>query len=187
MTLTADGNFLPPLFVFKGKPNGRIIKEFKDYPDDAFYVCQPKAWMDEDVMKIWIDKVLKPYVQDVQQGICPILLLDSYRCHMMESVLGMINDLGVQVEHIPGGCTGLCQPVDVGIGKPLKNRVRQKWEDWMIDLEVGDGIKPPSRKQIAEWTVNSLESITRTIIRNSWRHGRYSYFPNEVIQKSINF
>jgi hypothetical protein len=32
---------------------------------------------------------------------------------MMSSVVGKIHDLGVEVEHIPGRCTSLCQPVDV--------------------------------------------------------------------------
>ena len=56
-------------------------------------------------------------------GIHPILLLDSYRCHLMSSVIDEINALVVQVEHIPGGYTGLCQPIDVGIGKPFKSQV----------------------------------------------------------------
>ena len=45
----------------------------------------------------------------------PLLLLDSYRCHMMASVVMRINELGVEVQQIPGGCTDLCQPVDVGL------------------------------------------------------------------------
>ena len=73
----------------------------------------------------------------------PMLLLDSYRCHMMTSVVAKINALGVAVEHIPGGCTGLLQPVDVGIGRPLKCRVKQRWSDWMIEKEATNAFKPP--------------------------------------------
>ena len=53
-------------------------------------------------------------------GIEPMLFLDAYQCHMMASMVNVIQDMGVQVEHIPSGCTGLCQPIDVGIGKPLR-------------------------------------------------------------------
>lgn len=28
---------------------------------------------------------------------------------------------GVDVEHIPGGCTGLCPPVDIAVNKPFKH------------------------------------------------------------------
>ena len=76
--------------------------------------------MDESVILAWIDKVLKPYIETAPIGIHPVILLDHYRCYIMESVVNTIQDFGCAVEHIPGGCTGLAQPVDVGIGKPLK-------------------------------------------------------------------
>lgn len=41
--------------------------------------------MDEGKMMVWIEKVLKPYVQDCPVGITPLLYLDSYKCHMMSS------------------------------------------------------------------------------------------------------
>ena len=87
--------------------------------------------MDETLMLSWVDKVLKLYIQSAPAGIHPIIILDQYQCHMMESVVNKIQDLGCAAEHIPGGCTGLAQPVDVGIEKPFKNRVRRHWEDWM--------------------------------------------------------
>lgn len=96
----------------------------------------------------------------------------------MGSVVNKIEDLGVQVEHIPGGMTGLCQPIDVGIGKPLKNRVRNLWEDWMIE-QGGDTVEftAPSRKVVADWVVSSLFELPEQIGRNSWRHSPFSYFP----------
>ena len=174
VTVTAAGDMLEPLFVFKGKPGGRIEREFLTYPAGAQYTVQDKAWMDESIMKAWIDRVLPPYVETAPPGIQPILFLDSYRCHMMASVVGAISDLGIQVEHIPGGCTGLCQPVDVGIGKPLKGRVRNLWEDWMVE-QGGDTIRfsAPSRERVAGWVVQSLQEISPNIVRRSWRHEPY--------------
>ena len=95
----------------------------------------------------------------------------------MGSVVQLIENAGIQVEHIPGGCTSLCQPIDVGIGKPLKNRVRDKWENWMMEQGAGTAVfKPPSRKELASWIVTSLESMSPEMVKNSWRHGEYSYF-----------
>jgi DDE superfamily endonuclease len=89
--------------------------------------------MDEEAMLVWVDKVLEPYVKDVPAGIFPILFVDSYRCHMrMATIVSKSQDLGVEVEHISGGCTSLCQPVDIGVNKSFKNRIRQQWEDWII-------------------------------------------------------
>ena len=44
---------------------------------------------------------------------------------MMAGVVTRIKNLGVKVVHIPGGCTSLCQPVDIGVNSKLfKNRLR---------------------------------------------------------------
>jgi hypothetical protein len=125
MCITASGKMLTPLLIFKGKPGGRIEKrEFPTFPNDIIYACQDNAWMDEKVMIMWVEKVLKPYVLEAPDNVVPLLLLDSYRCHMMASVVGLIQELGVEVEHIPGGCTSLCQPIDVGVNRSLKNWIR---------------------------------------------------------------
>jgi hypothetical protein len=71
-------------------------------------------------MQMWVCLVLKPHDETAPGDILPVLLLNSYRCHMMASVVNSIHDLKVEILHIPGGCMGLCQPIDIGIGKPLK-------------------------------------------------------------------
>ncbi len=58
--------------------------------------------MDERVMLRWVDEVIKPYVATAPDDVIPVLLLDSYRCHIMASVVKKITDLGVEVIHILG-------------------------------------------------------------------------------------
>ena len=171
MTVTASGKILQPVVVFKGKPGGRIDKrEFPTYLCSMIYACQENAWMDENLMLKWVEKVLKLYILNAPKDIDPILFLDSYRCHMMASVVGKIQELGVEVEHIPGRCTGLCQPEDVGVNKPFKNRIREQWESWMINEGLGHGkISPPTRGDIAKWTDTTLQTLPETIVRNVWR------------------
>ena len=139
-TIMALGKMLDPLMVFKGKPNGRIVtREFPVFPDGCLYTCQDNTWMDEKVMLQWVEKILKPYVNDAPDGVIPILFLDLYRCHIMGLVVTAIQNLGVEVEHIPGGCTYLCQPVDVGVNKPFKKLIHDKWEQWMISEGIVHG------------------------------------------------
>jgi hypothetical protein len=184
VTVTAGGDLLTPLLVFKGVPGGRIEKN--EFPKivaavgDCILTVQERAWMSEPLLLLWVEKVLKLWVDQAPQGIVPLLLLDSYKCHLMASVVNKIQALGCQVEHIPGGCTGLTQPVDVGIGKPLKNRMRNCWEDYMIDVGLQELLtRPPSRQTITEWVMKSLISLPSSLVRASWRHAPYSYFPNE--------
>ena len=136
--------------------------------------------MDDAVMMCWDDEVLAPYVTTAPESVHPLLFLDSYRCHMMESVVSCIQDLGVEVKHIPGGCTGKCQPVDVGIGKPLKNRIKNSWEDWMMEEGIDQAVtKPVDRAVLAQWCIDTIKDLGPTIVRNLWRHGEFSYFVEE--------
>ena len=67
----------------------------------------------------------------------------------MASVVNEIQDLGVEVEHIPGSCTYLCQPVDSGINKQYKNHMRHQWVILMISEGMVKGTtSPPTWEQI---------------------------------------
>jgi hypothetical protein len=182
-TVTASGKMLPPFMIIKGAPKGRIAKcEFGTYPSDGKYACQPKAWMDEVNMHLWIDLVLKPYsdAKDVRDPHGPplVLILDAYRVHQMGSVVNRIQEMGIEVIHIPAGCTYLCKPIDVGIKKPLKAALRAKWEEWMAEGGwIVDGqAKEPSRKQVAEWLVGAYTNIPDQVGKNTWLKTGYKWF-----------
>ena len=124
-----------------------------------------------------VDEILAPHIELCPSGIIPLLALDSYRCHMMASVVHRIQILGVEIEHIPGGCTGLCQPLDVGLNKPLKSYIKREWNDWMLDEGVVDGTAVcPPRELIVEWTIDSWWRLKEEHIKKAWRHGEYSWF-----------
>ena len=57
----------------------------------------------------WVENIIKPYIEMTPENIVLLLVLGSYQCHMMTSVVEAIQQLGAEVEHIPGGCTSLCQ------------------------------------------------------------------------------
>lgn len=57
VTITANGDILPPMIIFKGKPDGLISRSFSSFPNGAIYACQDKAWMDEKMMIQWTEKV----------------------------------------------------------------------------------------------------------------------------------
>ncbi|KAI2507152.1 DNA binding protein [Fragilaria crotonensis] len=82
VTVTASGEMLKPLVVFKGKPGACIeTREFPTYPADNAYACQETAWMDERVMLMWVRTILKPFIDDCPVNIQPLLMLDSYKCY----------------------------------------------------------------------------------------------------------
>ena len=127
---------------------------------------------------MWVEMVLKPYVDTAPDNVVSILFLDSYHSHMMNSVINAIQDLGVEVEHIPGGCTSLCQPVDIRINKPFKAFLHKAWEKGMINEGIRSGTtSPPTRELIAKWASYAKDQIKEMHIRNVWRHEPYSWLP----------
>jgi hypothetical protein len=180
VTITADGTVLPSMVIFKGKANGHIAKtEFATYPAPHRYCCQENAWMDEVVMLAWVDNILWPYVETAPDDVIPLLILDSYQFHMMGLVVQMIQVLGVEAKHIPGGCTSLCQPVDIGFNKPFKDRLRKLWLSWMISKGVIHGTTSTStRLNVATWVNEAMKEMNRerAMVRNAWLKTEYDWY-----------
>ncbi len=116
--------------------------------------------MDEQVMLAWVEEVLAPYVTTAPEGIILLLTLDSYQCHMMASVVYKIQELGVEVKHIPGGCTSLCQPFDVGSNKPFKSHIQKMWIKRMIKEGTKEGTTSmPTKHGIAVWVDKAMAQM----------------------------
>ncbi len=134
----------------------------------------------------WVDKVLSPYINIWPVHVVPVLLLDSYCCHMMGSVV-KINELGVEVLHIPGGFTWLCQPIDVGYHCPFKCRLPWPWEMWMLREGLVNGVvRSPTQAQVARWIVIAQIEMTMKIVKNFWHHSPYNRFEEEEWHYKIN-
>ncbi len=126
----------------------------------------------------WVDYVLAPYVAMPPPGIIPILFLDSFKVLMLGSVVSKIQALGVEVEFIPPGCTGLVQPVDVGYNKAFKSKVKNQYLDWLMKQDPDAPIAKTTRCHVVEWILSVKQNITTEVIRNAWRKTGYSYFLN---------
>jgi hypothetical protein len=136
--------------------------------------------MDEKTVNLWIDLVLIPWRNTRKLGVVPLLILDAYRVHVMGSIVNWIQSLRIKVQHIPGGCTWLCQPVDIGVNYPIKREVTEQWEKWMLDGGgVVDGVaKEPSQKLVAEWIIRMYKNISVEIGKNAWKKRGYEWFHN---------
>jgi hypothetical protein len=92
--------------------------------------------MDTHCVKKWVKNILRSYLR-----MPPLPQELSHCCHMMGSVVTMIQDLGMKVIQISSGCTSICQPLDIGINKPFKACLQAKWEEFMIQqMDAGTEI-----------------------------------------------
>ena len=170
LTCAADGSKLPPLVIFKGKRNGtnskKIPREVKESGVDDVYVCfQEKSFMNEDVMlnEFLSDEYTRHF--DLNNS---LLVMDSLKAHRTDKVKDRLKELGVRHSIIPGGYTSKLQPLDVGIIKPFKDKLREYWAHWMR----GDSPmkkKKPSYAVMCKWVSDAWKSIDRRVIANSFR------------------
>ncbi|KAL3777141.1 hypothetical protein ACHAWO_000921 [Cyclotella atomus] len=99
--------------------------------------------------------------------------MDAHTVHFLRSVVNRIENMGCDVLFIPAGCTYLCQPVDVGMNRPLKRELKLQWEAWME--EQGTDLTPPSREHIANWVIHSYHNITKETVQNAWKKKGFSW------------
>ena len=90
----------------------------------------PKAWMDEAGMKIWLNKVWKNHPGGLSKK-KSILVLDSFSAHLTDAIKVQLKQENTDMAVIPGGLTSMVQPLDVCLNKPFKDRLREKWNNWM--------------------------------------------------------
>ena len=64
--ITADGERLPPLVIFKAKENKTVYKKLQsniNVKNHLIYVeCNNNAWCTESIMKKWFDNIWIPYI-----------------------------------------------------------------------------------------------------------------------------
>lgn len=129
---SADGSKFPPLLIFK-ENSGELPKKLKDAYDSRRIVIKAnkKGWMTTQLMKEWVKEIWAPNIVKDK----PYLMIwDSFQCHKDKGLIDiMLEDYDTQVEIIPGGCTSVLQPLDVGINKPLKGKIRKEFQTWVVD------------------------------------------------------
>ena len=87
-----------------------------------------------------------------------------------------IQGLGVELEIIPPGCTGLVQPINVGINKPFKANMRNIYSEWLLGQDADTAIPSASRLNVSAWILEAVKGIKKETIVNSWRKTGFSYF-----------
>ncbi len=95
----------------------------------------------------------------------------------MGTIVNAIQALGVQVEFIPAGCTGLVQPVNVRFNKAFKCKMRNEFLKWMMAQDPNLPIPGSTCHNVAQSIIDAQKNISLEMIRNAWRKMGYFYYP----------
>ncbi|GES86295.1 pogo transposable element with KRAB domain [Rhizophagus clarus] len=64
-----------------------------------------------------------------------MMVYDSFRGHLHDSIKKDFHETGFDLAVIPGGLTSICQPFDVVINKPFKDNLWKEWHLWMANSD----------------------------------------------------
>ena len=164
----ANGQKLPPMIIFKRKT---LPKE--KFPAGVIIKANPKGWMDEEMMSDWLREVYVKRPDRFFHKSPSLLIYDSMRAHLTDVVKAKVKKTNSELCVIPGGLTKELQPLDIGINRPFKAKLRVAWEHWMTDGE--HTLRKTGRQRrancttICQWIVDSWSKISVSTITQSFR------------------
>ena len=74
-------------------------------------------------MNWWVENIWSKRTTDLTSNPRSLLVLDSFRGHLVDSTKQKFKEKETDMAVIPGGLTPKLQPLDVSINKSFKNKV----------------------------------------------------------------
>jgi len=131
--VSSSNDVLPLFIITKGKKTPQDVNHLEN--DDFVITATSNASMDQTSMLLWIEKVWKRYSNRFDRA---LLILDKFRVHETEEILKKFEECKSDIVFIPTGLTYLCQPCDVYLHKPLKEKIRNCWQGFMANQATKD-------------------------------------------------
>ncbi|KAF5341984.1 hypothetical protein D9611_001844 [Ephemerocybe angulata] len=130
-------------------------------------------------MKLFVEKILAPYFDRQRERLglpsasMALWTIDVFSVHRSEEFRTYMKSThrNIILDFVPGGCTSVGQPCDVGIQRPFKHSIRRSYHDGVVyemmtklvkkeplilDTRVG-----PLRDKSVQWLWNGYNAINK--------------------------
>jgi hypothetical protein len=159
VTIAGSGDLLPFQTVFQGKTNQSVPRNNAALILEAREIgfrFEPSGtgtyWSNLKMMKTWVVDILVPYWQlkmaefGLQSQEC-LLQLDVWSVHQSQEFKSWMkeNYPWITLEFVVGGCTGIWQPCNTGIQRPLKLSIKHQQQEGITNevlVQLEKGIAP---------------------------------------------
>jgi hypothetical protein len=149
--------------VWSGKTKASLPKESADGYEEAkahgflfsFAASDKKTshFSTQSTMKDWIKFVLVPYIEmiieadpDLDADQKAILFIDIYPVHTSQEFREFVFEIkNIILIFVPGNCTGIFQPQDVGLQRVAKHKLKQSMLEYLVRChqeQIAAGITP---------------------------------------------
>ena len=126
LTIFANGIArVKPLLIFRGASESKSTarrQEVRRYDPRVVVQFNKKGYANTDIIQFWLQELLLPALAARPT----LLVMDLFRSHRTDSVRVCLKENDIYLSSVPGGCTGLVQPLDVSINRPSKTYSRTK-------------------------------------------------------------
>jgi hypothetical protein len=134
-------------------------------------------WSNLAMMKSYVNKILHPYFQGVRErlGLPPtqkaLWQIDVWSVHRSKEFRDWMSEnySNIILDFVPGGCTGLTQPCDVGIQRPLKLSLKRSYHESEVTNEMLQQIDNNDPTLFFNTKVGKLRNASVTWLWNAYR------------------
>ena len=158
LSVSSDGNKLPPFVIFKrwGKKEIEEEKKLKELAvvkrGHIFLEFNERAYNNDEIMEKWFQKVYWPYLFKNSETGRGLILLDMESSHLTKKTLELLNSKNQCFCLIPAGLTRIVQPLDVKINHPFKNTLKEIHNK--VCNELGKNCDNIKKEVLLDWIVN---------------------------------
>lgn len=161
MCVSAAGQKVPPLCVFKGK---HILESWLSTDDihKTSFAASKRGWMDSTIFCNWFTKCFIPSLPDER----PVLLVyDGHVSHVSLDVIKTARDANIHILKLPPHTTHILQPLDVSVFKSLKVR----WDKALCKWQRANPRKRLPKNEFAKLINQIYDELPEEVIINGFK------------------
>ena len=130
---TMAGDILPPKLIYKGTTHACLPAN--KFPDSWYVTYTHNYWCNEDTVKLYIEKIIVPFMQKEKDGLKlpnsqrALCIIEGFKVQCTRKVVKLLDHHGIDIVYVPANYTGELQPLDLSVNKPVKDFIRQKFQE----------------------------------------------------------
>ena len=147
VSVSNDGTLLPFQAIYQGKTTrscpASSSPHYQDALDAGFQlICSgtDTYWSNQQAMKLFVNNILAPYYdrKKTDLGFPPsqksLWQIDVWSVHRSDEFHKWMkgNHPTIIIDFVPGGCTGVHQPCDVGIQRTFKSSTKRSYHEDVV-------------------------------------------------------
>lgn len=185
VTVSSDGSLLPIQAIYAGKTSRSCPSPNSPHHKDlvnAGCLIQESGtktyWSNLSTMKNFVNEILAPYFDRQKETLNlpssqkSLWTIDVWSVHRSKEFRRWMKDTHptIIVDFVPGGCTGVAQPCDVGIQRPFKHSIKRSYHEDVVsnilsqleneaDLVTLDTHLGVLRDRSTRWLWNAYQAV----------------------------